>query len=191
MHRNAKVKTRTITSDTHAISMKNANDSFDNYLACLQNGIIIEKEQALQLYVRNRKKVTREIMLSEHKRWDERTSDFGKLWGNIDWKGRVQHASNIYPTINQLKNHFEDIYETSKYIDTLKIIKISSDVYIPILDDPITESEVKDSLKKCKKGGYDFTLPVLNYIVTNFMPTIIILFNVMFYMCYPVKLACS
>ena len=68
MHRNAKVKTRTITSDTHAISMKNAYDSFDNYLACLQNGTIIEKEQALQLYVRNRKKVTREIMLSEHKR---------------------------------------------------------------------------------------------------------------------------
>ena len=87
-------------------------------------------------------------MLSEYKKWDKRTSDSNKIWGKVDWKGWIQHGSKLYATILQLQNHFENIYETNKLKAIENINDISNDVYLPILDEPITGSEIKKNIKE-------------------------------------------
>ena len=76
-------------------------------------------------------------------------------------------------------------------LETTKIEELSTDVYIPVLDDPIDGREVQEALHECKKGGYDFTLPILQKIVSNLLPMIIMLFNCLFYVHNPLTLACS
>ena len=68
------------------------------------------------------------------------------------------------------------------------MIELNTDVYIPILDDRITERDVKESIKDSKKGGYDFKLSVLHILVDNMLPSLVLLLNCMFYVAYPVKL---
>ena len=113
-----------------------------------------------------------------------------ELWKKIDWKGELSKSNNtIHPPINQLKEHFEHICsspEEDSNIDTL-----SSNVYIPLLDDPMTNIEVRETVRKCKKGGYDFPITSMKNFILNFMSIIIRLLNAIFYGYYPVKLACS
>ena len=81
-----------------------------------------------------------------------------------------------------------------KIFTILKIFKncqLTSNIYIPILDDPINDRDIKDAIKDCNKGGYDYTLPVLEKLVASFLPLILMLFNYMFYLWYPLELACS
>ena len=42
-----------------------------------------------------------------------------------------------------------------------------------------------------KKGGYDFLLAVMNLLISGLAPIILILFNLIFYVVYPVKLGIS
>ena len=85
--------------------MKYANDSFNKYITTLQNGTVIDIEEALHRYVRDREKVTQQIMAVEHKHWVERTKDSRLLWKRIDWEDQLQYAGlNIHPTI-KLQNH--------------------------------------------------------------------------------------
>ena len=60
---------------------------------------------------------------------------------------------NIHPTINELKNDFEDIYTAE---DPLEIEDLSRNVYIPALDDPIDSKGVEEALNDYKKVGYNF-----------------------------------
>ena len=80
-----------------------------------------------------------------------------EIWQCIDWKGSIKNNRlKIYPTINELKSHFENIYTTEDKLETTKINQLTSDIYIPVLDDLIDNREVQDALKDCKKG--DMTL---------------------------------
>ena len=72
-----------------------------------------------------------------------------------------------------------------------KILNLQSDVTIPILDDPITQSEVEDAMDDMKKGGYDFPLPVVNILRQLFLPALVTLMNIMFFVKYPIQLAVS
>ena len=60
-----------------------------------------------------------------------------------------------------------------------------------MLDDPISNGEINDALKECKKGGYGYTLSILRILTTNILPLLLLLINAMFYISYPLKLACS
>ena len=60
-----------------------------------------------------------------------------------------------------------------------------------MLDDPISEPEIDDALKNCKKAGFDYLLPILHMVRRHMLPVLLLLFNIMFHTMYPLKLACS
>ena len=64
-------------------------------------------------------------------------------------------------------------------------------MYIPVLDNPIDRREIIEAMNACKKGGYDISLPVLDKVISKCLPIFVLLFNFIFYVAYPVKLACS
>ena len=70
-------------------------------------------------------------------------------------------------------------------------MEIESDVNIPILDDPISENEIKIALRSMKKQGFDYNLPILSILGTYFSLMLVNILNMMFYVKYPASLACS
>ena len=64
----------------------------------------------MRMYNEAKKNVTVKIMLSEHRRWNELLSDDRTLWSRVDWNGSLcKNKSDVHPTLNQLRQHFEDI----------------------------------------------------------------------------------
>ena len=84
----------------------------------------------------------------------------------------------------KLKSHFEHIYTCDDRLESAKIEVLSTDMYIPTLDDPIDSREFTDALKVCKKAGYDISLPIFSKIVLSFLPLIFLIFNSIFYVSY-------
>ena len=148
-----------------------------------------ETTESFQYYIISRKNITDHIMSSELKEWDKFTSENeNDLWRKIDWKGEINKSTqNIHPPINQLKEHFANIYTSDD--DNLKdnLINLSSNIYIPILDDPIRNAEVHDGVKKCKKGRYDFPITTVKNFTLNFLPIILRLWNIFFLWVLPTK----
>ena len=64
-------------------------------------------------------------------------------------------------------------------------------MYIPITDDTITSKELYCVSSTMKRGGYDFSLEVLKLLMACLPPLLLILFNPMFYVVYPVKFGMS
>ena len=69
--------------------------------------------------------------------------------------------------------------------------ELTTEVYIPTLDDPIDGREINEALNDCKKGGYDIYLSILQLMISHIISMFIMLFNCIFYSHYPIKLACS
>ena len=176
----------------HLKYTNDANKLFEDFTQKLKDGNDADKELSLKLYIESRKNVTLQIMLSEQKMWNEMMYDNRTLWSRIDWNGKLgKNDLDVHPTINQLRQHFEEIYESDEKHEREEIEKLSTNVYVPILDDPINKAEIEESLQRCKKGGYDFKNPVMSLFVTKFMYLIVLLFNMMFFIRYPIQLACS
>ena len=193
MHRISKYKKNVVNNSLHSRLMANANTNFKNFILNIHDGANSdETEEMLKHYIESRKQVTGYMMSSELEEWKRVMSNNSNqdVWKKINWKGEVKSANKIHPTINELKEHFEDIY-TDEDNSLKNIDDLVSDVYIPVLDDPITSSEVHDSMKKCKKGGYDFPIASTKKFVQVFMPIILLLMNTIFYGYYPIKLAYS
>ena len=93
--------------------------------------------------------------------------------------------------MNYLKAHFQNIYTTEDQLGISKIEELTTEVYIPTLYDPIDGREMHEALNDCKNGGYDITLPILQLMISHFIPMFIMLFNCIFCSHYPMKLACS
>ena len=70
-------------------------------------------------------------------------------------------------------------------------MEIDTDVTIPILDEPITDNEIKLAFRAMKKPGFDYKLPILSILVTYFSLMLVNIMNMMFYVKYPVTLAYS
>ena len=56
---------------------------------------------------------------------------------------------DMHPTITELNAHVQNIYTAEDASVTAKIEELSSDVYVPALDDPIDSKEVKEALNDC------------------------------------------
>jgi len=95
------------------------------------------------------------------------------------------------PTTEELSSYFEDLYKLEDQDELLKIEKLESKTYIPVLDDPISQKEVLDAEKDMKKGGYDFRLSSLHTIIEVISPLLLIILNILFYITYPISLATS
>ena len=64
-------------------------------------------------------------------------------------------------------------------------------MHIPLLDNPILPEEIIDAKQNMKKGGYDFQIQVLKMLSSTFMPLLVLIMNFMFFIKYPINLACS
>ena len=70
------------------------------------------------------------------------------------------------PSAEQLPSYFENLYKSDDHIERLKISEHESNVYIPILDDPVTENDVNTAMKSMKKGHMISTMLLLTLLST-------------------------
>ena len=122
--------------------------------------------------------------ITEHR--DER-----KLWSEINWSGRYKDASSQQIPIQVMRDYFERLYQPLDLDETAEMKNLHSDMYIPLTDDPITSDEMRYASSKMKKGGYDYSLDVLNLLLVCLSPILLIFFNLVFYVSYPIKFGMS
>ena len=117
--------------------------------------------------------------------------DERKLWSEINWSGKYKESTSQQIPIQIMHNYFERLYQPLDIDEKNKMESLHTDMYIPITDDPITSKELFDASSKMKKGGYDFSLEVLKLLLSCLSPLLLILFNLVFYVVYPVKFGMS
>ena len=116
------------------------------------------------------------------------------LWKAINWNGKVEHslACTETPSDAEFKRHFELLLNPN---DQEPLIIPHTDIYVPILDDPITPMELKTEIKKLKCGraaGIDGVPPgILKVLSEEWITYLTYLFNVVFFNSYPVHWALS
>lgn len=172
------------------------NNAFEQYCTTFDNPDLTqeEKDSSMNRYNSLRNKLTVEVLKDDHSRWVDvlNGNSSSELWERIDWNGKLNAPpSTNFPPPEIFAAHFEDLYKATDDKECENIMSLQSDVTIPLLDDPITQSEVEDALDDMKKGGYDFPLPVVHILRKLFLPVLVLLMNVMFYVKYPVQLAVS
>ena len=184
-----------ITENHNYKQMEKANAAFVKYQNNLHDDSKSENEieNSLEQYKICRKELTHEMFQVETGNWNKLVNNKNskELWNKIDWNGNTSHTPNKHPMLDDLVNHYEDLYSRDDPTEPQKIANLSSSTYIPILDDPISQHDINYAMKDMKKGGYDYKLPVLQMVVSMFLPIIVLIMNFMFYLHYPVSLACS
>ena len=100
----------------------------------------------------------------------------------MDWKGTLnsKKVSNP-PSIQEFEAFFEGLYKCNNPRELYDIMEIEPQVTIPILDEPISETEIKSAWKGMKKAGFDYNLPILSILVTYFSLLLVNMMNIMFY----------
>ena len=117
--------------------------------------------------------------------------DDRKLWNEINWSGKQNVILKQQIPMQVMSDYFERLYQPLDLNETNEMNNITSHVHIPINDDPITSEELQCAASKMKKGGYDFSLEVLKLILACISPLMLILFNLIFYVSYPIKFGIS
>ena len=87
-------------------------------------------------------------------RWERllAENDDIKVWRAINWNGVLSEDHTLVtesPSDNEFKEHFDEILNSSDTVSD-DYEHLRSDVYIPVLDDPITPQEVSDQIKRLK-----------------------------------------
>ena len=171
--------------------MEQANTNFNKLQKCLNGEIDGDTTELLEAYQKSRKEVSAEIFKKEQKKWNEIIGESSKkLWEKIDWKGNLNSQNTQAPVFEELTANFEELYHAPEE-ELDKIDELSSDKYVPALDDPISKEELDKAMGKMKNGGYDHRLEVFKPIVKIFSPLILLILNIIFYISYPVELAVS
>ena len=172
--------------------MKKANEHFDNLHKCISGEMAGDIDDLTKKYQDARKMITQDICSNNHKRWKELTSDTDckRLWKKINWKGEMGSVPTKSPVFEDLKLFFEKLYENGED-DLKKIEELTTDEYVPSLDNPITMQEMKDASGLMKNGGFDHKSDKFKIIVNTMSPLILLLLNILFYVAYPVNLAVS
>ena len=192
IYKKAKIKQKKIDSDA-SVSMEKANTDYDNYKRCLNGQGVESPDTAFTKYQKSRNDITKEMYMLENARWKalaDKENSKG-LWRRIDWKGNINKHNIQRASAEKLATHFEALYKPSDPDEAVKISNLEKNTYIPILDDPVTQNDIADAMKGMTKGGYDYNLQMLQILVRMISPILLLLFNVMFYIEYPVSLAKS
>ena len=85
---------------------------------------------------------------------------------------------------------FEDLYKLDGN-EHDKIAELKTDVYDPLLDDPITKKEMDDAMNKMKNGGFDHRIDIFRVMVKVLSPLMLLILNILFFVTYPANLAVS
>ena len=176
MHRCAQTKkNRPITPNNYE-DMNIANEKFKIYCNCLPNGNLIAISKSPDEYKLASKMVNKTILENESKKWYKliNNKDSKELWKCVDWEGGFNNKRiETHPNISDLKAYFQNIYSTEDQLEKSKIEELTTEVYIPTLDDPIDGREINEALNDdCKKEGYDFTLPYSTANDISFPPNV-------------------
>ena len=100
----------------------------------------------------------------EHNKWKIIVTDSypKRFWKHIDWKGNMTKQQIEQPLIEDLSAHFGDLYNLNNKDELIDMSNLESNVYIPLLDNPITEYDITAARKSMKQAGYDFALSTLD-----------------------------
>ncbi len=115
-----------------------------------------------------------------------RTKDNLQLWTAINWQGEVggENNSNVCPSDNDFKDYFETNFNPP---DNVKFTEcdFSTDVSIPLLDDPISLLEIQQQekqLKPDKASGPDVVSPgIVKLLPVQWIMYMCVLFNNILY----------
>ena len=176
--------------------MQNVNKAFDEYMVALNDPDSNEHliNEKYEQYIVKRKAINTDIIKDESRKWNDymKDNDSKKFWSLVDWKGNFGLKKNtISPTMNEFEVFFKDLYDCPDKNEVAEIMSLESNVDVPILDNPITENEMNEAFNTMKKSGYDFSLSVLKTLVYSFPILLLTLFNLIFFVKYPIALACS
>ena len=131
------------------------------------------------------------------KRWQKllELKDPRIIWKSIGWKGDIDSLDqkNVRPSDRAFCAHFENLLNPTD--NTVEITIPTSQMYVPILDDPISPSEVEYEIKKLKAGkaaGHDGIPPgILKWLSDEWIILLTYLFNQVFCNSYPMNWALS
>lgn len=123
-----------------------------------------------------------------HDRWSRLLSDRDdrRVWEAIDWNGKYQEKENKgnIPCDQDFKVYYEDSFGLADEFETNELD--GHNVYVPILDDPISSEEVCEHVKRLKPekaSGPDGVPPgILRLLPAQFMVIMSTLFNYVFYL---------
>ena len=172
--------------------MNDANTKFDNLRKCINGEIEGNIEELSGIYQNARNLVTKEIHYKEHMKWKSIIEDNNpkRLWKKIDWKGNVNRQVDKSPVIEDLAVHFQSLYQNERN-EAKAIENLQTDQYVPYLDNPISNEEIKKALDNLKNGGFDHKLEYFKILFSTLSPLLLIIMNIFFYITFPVKLALS
>ena len=184
---NAKIKK--VPNKPFSITYEACNAAYTEYNTLLHTGNIDEEilAESASKYNSLRNQLTVAILKQEHSKWVNATNNDAKtLWQKIDWTGTL-HANPVQnqPDVNDIAAHFEEVYRADDQNELSKIHCLRTNVTKPELDNPISSKEVNDSVDEMKKGGYDYPLNIVQILQALFLPILVILMNLMFYVKYP------
>ena len=133
-----------------------------------------------------------QVALSAHSRWGKLLNlrDPKTIWKAINWRGEFELPGDIKdgPSDEEFTSHFGNLLGPTEGRD---IDAPTVNMYVPVLDDPITMNEVVAEvkrLKSCKAAGTDGVPPgALKLLPSEWLGVICALFNVVFSHGYPAQ----
>ena len=191
VYRESKIKKNEVVTDGDE-KMKKANRDFVTLRKCIAGEINGDFDVLLSQYQESRNDISKETFKRETEKWNELSDDKNskRLWNKIDWKGDLSKKVSQPPVFEDLTAFFEDLYKLDSD-EQDKIADLKTDVYDPMLDDPITMKEMDDAMSKMKNGGFDHRIDKFRIMVRVMSPLILLILNILFYVTYPVDLAVS
>ena len=151
-----------------------------------------ELNKALVEYQEARKKLNKDICSQHEKHYKSilDKNDTQKLWKEINWSGKYKNQE-VSIHVDTMADYFEKFYEPLDTNECKEFDALHTNMNIPITDDPITAAEIMSAAHKTKKGGYDYSLSVLQLFTGILLPFITLLLNSCFFVSYPNELALS
>ncbi|XP_045109713.1 uncharacterized protein LOC123503778 [Portunus trituberculatus] len=112
--------------------------------------------------------------------------DDARVWKAINWNGEYGGAAqgdSVRPSDDYFKAHFEEILNQGDDCDK-NLNDISTNVHIPLLDDPISEQEIRDQIRNIKvdkaRGPDGLSPGLLSLLPAQWILVLSVLFNKVF-----------
>ena len=117
-------------------------------------------------------------------------NDAKMIWKSINWNGSIEESNNVAPSDGEFKIHFEDLLNPRGVVQ--EDVDVRDSPTIPILDDMITEEEVKEAADSCNesKSYIGVTPAIFKHLPVLWLTFITQLLNLIFLdknYSYPVK----
>ena len=130
-----------------------------------------------------------------HERWLRliQQKDYQGIWGAVNWRGGLSSNSlpAATPSETELIQHYSSLLNPENLQESSGLICPDEGTYCPVLDDPITENEVRRSIGRSavdKAPGLDGVPPgILRFVPVSWVPLLMCLFNIIFDGNYPAQ----